>query len=201
MLSIIIPTMQKDNDILNMLIEELTDKDCIGEIIIIDNSLKGLYFPSNKVRVIIPKSNLYVNPSWNLGVNEAKFEYIGILNDDIIFPQNIFKQIYNFISDNEHCGLVGLDTIPKTTKSEFLCYPIDSEISIYPIDYRCNSWGSAIFGRKENFYEIPENLKIWCGDDYIFKMNTNNGFINYKIVNVILKLCKIENNLSWDKTV
>ena len=28
--------------------------------------------------------------------------------------------------------------------------------------------GAAIFGRKSDFYEIPEDMKVWCGDDYLF---------------------------------
>ena len=53
------------------------------EIILIDNSLQGFEYNSDKLRIIIPNENLFVNPSWNLGVEKAKFDYVGILNDDI----------------------------------------------------------------------------------------------------------------------
>lgn len=40
MLSIIIPTMQKDLEVLNKLLLELDGDDSVGEILVIDNSCK-----------------------------------------------------------------------------------------------------------------------------------------------------------------
>ena len=152
MFSIVIPTLQKDNRVLNLLIDELAESKCVGEIIIIDNSCSG--FPvSEKVRVIVPDKNLYVNPAWNLGVQESKYEFVGILNDDIVFPKNSFEQIYSFLAENT-IGLLGLDSIKRSDKTEIIDYPEESEIKFSPVDVRDNCWGSAIFGRKENFY-IP----------------------------------------------
>ena len=180
MFSIVIPTLQKDNRVLNLLIDELAESKCVGEIIIIDNSCSG--FPvSEKVRVIVPDKNLYVNPAWNLGVQESKYEFVGILNDDIVFPKNSFEQIYSFLAENT-IGLLGLDSIKRSDKTEIIDYPEESEIKFSPVDVRDNCWGSAIFGRKENFYHIPNDIKIWCGDDYLFKMNNRLG--NYKMHNV-----------------
>ncbi len=183
MFSFVIPTLQRDNKVLNLLIEELAVSKYTGEIIVIDNSRKG--FPaSDKVRVIIPEENLYVNPAWNLGVRESRYEFVGILNDDIIFPKNSFEQIHDFLLKNQF-GLLGLDSIKRCGKSEVLNYPEDGEVKFSPVDVRDNCWGSAIFGRKEKFCHIPSDIKIWCGDDYLFKMN--NGFGNYKMYNVDIK--------------
>lgn len=55
MFSIIIPTMQKDVEILNKLIFELDNSNLVDEILIIDNSTKGFLSNSKKVRVIVPK--------------------------------------------------------------------------------------------------------------------------------------------------
>lgn len=184
--SIIIPTMQKDKDILFKLLDELVECSCIGEIIIIDNSLKGLSYSSNLIKIITPKENLFVNPAWNLGVKEAKFNYIGILNDDIIFPKNFFEQVYNFISNTE-CGLIGLDKLERSKKNDFNTYPDNATLSFEAIEERLYYWGSGIFGLKENFYNIPEEMKVWCGDDYLFKMNKDNNKQNYKIVGGKLK--------------
>ena len=72
MLSIVIPTLQKNKEILYNLIDSLDTDKSVGEIIIIDNSLKGIEYISQKVKVITPEENLFVNPSWNLGVKEAR---------------------------------------------------------------------------------------------------------------------------------
>lgn len=185
-ISIIIPTMQKDTDILYKLLDELVECDCMGEIIIIDNSLKGLDYSSDLIKIITPKENLFVNPAWNLGVQEAKFDYIGVLNDDIIFPKNFFKQVYDFISNTE-CGLVGLDELERSKKEDFDTYPEDASLSFKAIEERSFCWGSGIFGKKENYYNIPEEMKVWCGDDYLFKMNKDDNKQNYKIIGGKLK--------------
>lgn len=54
-LSIIIPTLQKNVVILTKLIDELVENDLVGEVIIIDNSLKGYSSQSNKVKVFLPE--------------------------------------------------------------------------------------------------------------------------------------------------
>ena len=51
MLSIIIPTMQKDLDVLNKLLFELQESDVVGEVVVIDNSCKGFDTKFNKVKV------------------------------------------------------------------------------------------------------------------------------------------------------
>ena len=70
MFSIVIPTLQKDTMILKMLLDELNQDQTVGEIILIDNSLQGFEYNSDKLRIIIPNENLFVNPSWNLGVEK-----------------------------------------------------------------------------------------------------------------------------------
>ena len=127
--SIIIPTMQKNLKIFNMLLDQLVLDDLIGEIIIIDNSTKGFDHKSEKIKVIVPKKNLYVNPAWNLGVSEAKFNYVGILNDDLIFPKNFFKKVYDFLISKENVGYIGLDTLPRFDEKDFIFYPNENELN------------------------------------------------------------------------
>ena len=185
--SIVIPTLQKNKRILNLLLNELSESDYIGEIILIDNTGCGFKSQVSKLKIINPNTNLYVNPAWNYGVKESKYDYIGILNDDILLPQNIFEQILDHLESNDSIGLIGLDSIRKTENSDLLDYPKEQEIKICPTDVRDNCWGSAIFGRKSQFYFIPEEMKIWCGDDYLFNMNVKNGYTNYKIYDIEVK--------------
>ena len=51
MLSIIIPTMQKDLEVLNKLLLELDGDDSVGEILVIDNSCKGFKTDLKKVKI------------------------------------------------------------------------------------------------------------------------------------------------------
>lgn len=184
MFSIVIPTLQKNTKILKMLLDELNKDTAVGEIIIIDNSLQGFEYNSDKIRVIIPKKNLFVNPSWNLGAKEAKFEFVGILNDDILIPENLCSEIHKFLQDEE-AGVVGVDetSITETTYNDDTTYPENNQEIIYTPqenELYIGYWGIAIFGRKKNFFKIPKNIKIWCGDNYLLKRNEEAGHKNYQ---------------------
>lgn len=205
MLSIIIPTLQKNTDILYKLLQELTEDNTIGEVIIIDNSLKGLNFTSDKVKVILPKKNLYVNQAWNLGIQHIKYDYFGILNDDILLPKNYCSQIYEFLKANNNAGLIGLDSsvVDNMPIENFSSYPQNSQLVFHPMENKLYTicWGSAIFGKKENYYKIPKCLKIWCGDNYLLKKNIDNQKICYEVKNTQIKHVKSLtcNNSFFDK--
>lgn len=192
-ISIIIPTMQKDLDVLNKLIAELAEDNSIGEILIIDNSLKGYSYPSEKVKVHIPEKNLFVNPSWNYGIENASFNILGILNDDLLLPQNLCKEILNFILNKPKCGLIGLESsnVIQADNQNFSDYPMKTVPKFKRIkniwEQKNYFWGSAIFGKKENFYLIPEEIKIHCGDNFLMYKNNCNKKQNFAINNITVK--------------
>ena len=45
-------------------------------------------------------------------------------------------------------------------------------------------FGIVIAGHKKSYYKIPENIRIWHGDDYLVQLNNENAKINYVIDNV-----------------
>ncbi len=194
MFSIIIPTMQKDVEILNKLIFELDNSNLVDEILIIDNSTKGFLSNSKKVRVIVPKKNLFVNPAWNLGVREAKNEIVGIFNDDILLPLNFIEEVNNFIQKTPDFGIIGLDSnyMRNYEKKDFETYPNNSKLTFKPFDKTIYTeyFSSAFFIKKENYYEIPKNIKVWCGDNYLLKKNLDNNKTNYEIIGAEIKHLK-----------
>ncbi|MGN0902576.1 MAG: glycosyltransferase family 2 protein, partial [Succinivibrio sp.] len=190
MISIIIPTMQKDLIVLDKLVTELLDDSSVGEIIIIDNSGKGLNYHQPKVKVFVQKQNLFVNPAWNLGIRLSSKEYpiFGVLNDDIIFPKNLFKSVLSFFEKaDDSVGLAGIDCVSNTPRAEFDTYPEDSEVRFEKIDKMAGFWGSAYFGRKEHYFMIPEEIKVFYGDHFLFRRNQQAGRSNYKITNISVK--------------
>lgn len=194
MFSIIIPTMQKDVEILNKLIFELDNSNLVDEILIIDNSTKGFLSNSKKVRVIVPKKNLFVNPAWNLGVREAKNEIVGIFNDDILLPLNFIEEVNNFIQKTPDFGIIGLDSnyMRNYEKKDFETYPNNSKLTFRPFKKTIYTeyFSSAFFIKKENYYEIPKNIKVWCGDNYLLKKNLDNNKTNYEIIGAEIKHLK-----------
>ena len=95
--SVVIPTLWKSNRIFQ-LVDDLHTTDKVGEIYIIDNSgeydskVSG-FSSTDKIRVNQPESNLYVAASWNKGVENAQYEKIAILNDDINFSTSLFDTV------------------------------------------------------------------------------------------------------------
>ncbi len=162
--TVIIPTLWKSNRTLK-LIDDLKQCEFVDEIIIIDNKSDRVEDKTEgKVRLISFGDNIYVNPAWNKGIKLAKNECIALCNDDINFDPNIFGLINAKIL-NEF-GIIG--------QSEFNYRPINTD---EPILEKWNGlvrdwgWGCLIMFNKKNWINIPENIKIWYGDDFIFKYN------------------------------
>jgi hypothetical protein len=166
--TIIIPTLWKSTRLLGML-DHYLQSEFVGEIIIIDNS-KG-YFNHfsevpHKITLIQPDDNIYVNPAWNLGIGISKFENICLLNDDITFDVKIFELFSK--EDVLTNGIIGLSQ-SSYELSDNNDIAIDEWI-------RGNSywgWGCMIFLKREMWIEIPNDIKIWYGDNFIQDINPN----------------------------
>ena len=159
------PTIWKSERI-NQLVEELNSSDKIGEILIIDNLhlYDGRFNGLDKVRIIQPEENLYVNPSWNRIVTESEHNSIALLNDDINFDVSIFDRF----SDE---GLLQTGIIGQAQSNY-----TDTVVTGDPIieDATRTSdwgWGCFIIFHKEHWMPIPNEIKIWYGDNFIKERN------------------------------
>lgn len=181
MISVVIPTLQKDLNALKALLNNLNRDKAVGEIIIIDNSLKGFDHNFEKLRFIIPEQNLYVNPSWNLGVRESKFDYIALFNDDVIVSDTFCTKLLPYLSEDK--GIFGSfgDEIKYVDPEEFYATFEEKKIEASPTDCMINGFGVIMIGHKSAFPHIPEEMKVFCGDDYLFKINNDNRKKNYLI--------------------
>ena len=162
--SAIIPTMWKSRRI-EILLRKLERSSFVNEIILIDNdpSARNVIIGEfEKIKYFPQEENIFVNPAWNLGVSESVFSNaIAILNDDITFDVD---KIFKFISPHlDRVGLIGID--PK-------CYKLfkDSEkLQLFGINRMPGGgFGSAMFMKKDRYKEIPNDLKIWYGDNWLF---------------------------------
>ena len=187
-MSIIIPTLQKSGNILTNLLKVLSADDAVEEIMVIDNSLIGYKSTIPKVKIIVPEENLYVNGAWNYGVKNMKGSFFGLLNDDIGVPYNFCSDVLKFLMANRQVGVLGYDSddkfIQRDTKA-FDSPPPNTKMRPVPLlkTVEVMYWGAAIFGHKTNYYQIPDNLKIYCGDNYLLLKNRENKKVNYQIKN------------------
>jgi hypothetical protein len=155
--SVIIPTMWC-SDLIFKLLDNLESSYFVGEIILIDNdkSKRPAHIRNtDKIRIIEQEENIYVNPSWNLGVELSNYQNICISNDDLVWNEKLLPLIY----DNLYLGIIGQAT------SNYFEGP--SEILIEPITERNWGWGCCFFLHKTDWKPIPSVLKVACGDDWL----------------------------------
>jgi hypothetical protein len=157
MYTCIIPTLWRSSRI-HQLLHDLINCDEVGEIILIDNApSEAVVLP--KVRHLICQENIFVNPSWNLGVSLATYENIAIINDDVNFDTSVFATLKPQIKDIGVCGMMFENYSKKQSET----------IKIFDLVERPYGWGCLIFLHSSSYVFIPEMLKIACGDDFLIK--------------------------------
>ena len=165
MISVIIPTIMRVDRIYQTLIE-LSKCEYVGEIILIDNTKNKTPIKLDKLVHICEGENTYVNPAWNKGVSISKYNKLCILNDDLWFDWNKLGVISTFITKD--VGLLGMSNNNYNN-------PKDS-IELVPTNFRSNGFGCCFFLHKDNWDEIPSDLKLWCGDDWLFYRSRHQNF-------------------------
>ncbi len=180
----IIPTLWIPTEIKESCIE-LNNSPVVKQVIIIDNNSanrtvdfssfgtkeysKYLYIHKEKVLVekfgkflvIVPPKNIYVSKSWNIGAKLAEAEILCILNDDLVVHNSVLESISKYLDNS--IGIIGITTDhlnDNIIKTEILSF---SEVKSRPLCFGC-----CMFLLKENYIQIPENIKIWYNDDWLF---------------------------------
>ncbi len=158
--SIVIPTqwnLKNINDF-EYFLNTIDKSKYVGEIILIDNDNKNIKIDLSKykkIKHIINNENIFVNPSWNLGYSLHNYEYKLILaNDDLKIKDNI-DIIFELLNKTEF-EIVGLG-YNENIKNSNIEY-----IEKFPR----SSYGSFLYVK--NYKYIPEQLKIWSGDNLQF---------------------------------
>ena len=180
--SVIIPTLWRAKEFTDHLVSVLIEDESVGEIIIIDNKPRDFFYKFDKVVTFWSLENMYVNPSWNLGIEESSYDKFIIFNDDIIVPYNFVSQLESLLTIER--GIIGIDA-PSVIKIDSFNDKnitfLDREIELKSIVNRDWGFGIVMAGHRNSYYKIPKNIRIWYGDDYLTKMNTQQGKVNYVI--------------------
>ncbi len=169
MITFIIPTLWKSDQILKTIESFENCKNTEAELVIIDNSQKGYYHKDPRITVEKPKSNIFVNPAWNIGATLSRNKYICLLNDDITL--NIDFLIRNFntlIQKDPNFGIIGM------YKYNILNSEVNKPgdiISLEETDHRGFGFGCMMILKKENYVKIPDCFNVFFGDDYLYYYN------------------------------
>lgn len=166
MFSVIIPTMWKSHWI-HTSISQLEEHPEVGEIILIDNSTEIKEVNNAKICHIREGKNTYVNPAWNKGVRLSKWENICIANDDLAFNPDILS----FVKPHIKKGIIGM------AAENYDRFRPDYNPGIEQMSLREWGWGCLLFIHKTNWIDIPTDLLIACGDDYLLKSVKGGGWM------------------------
>ena len=107
-----------------------------------------------KFTLLTPPSNVYVGESWNVGVVAATNPLVCLLNDDVVLRSDTFEYIAaNFPADASLIGAGGA------------C----DHLNLSEVGSRCYGFGVAMFLRKDKYIAIPNSIRIWYTDDFLFE--------------------------------
>ncbi|HSO69495.1 MAG TPA: glycosyltransferase family 2 protein [Arachnia sp.] len=158
--SVVIPTLQRSRELWT-LVEQCAAHPLVGEVLVINNAPEPLSWESPKVRVLQQSRNIFVNPAWNLGAREARYPFLAFVNDDVRFGDEVFDE----------CARVLRRGLFAMVGPDHPCFE-PTEYS-KPISHRVAPEFNLVFGtfmclRREDYVPIPDKLRIWGGDDFLF---------------------------------
>ena len=151
------------------------------ELIIIDNDPRPMKFSSDNIKKLDQTTNIFVNPAWNLGVQEAKYDHIVILNDDITCNLKCFYKNYvEFVKQDLNLGVISFDISPFVELTPDNPLNNDDDVLTPKVNtVRTHGFGMFMAMPKENYPILPEGLTVFYGDDLINVFNIRNGRTNY----------------------
>jgi len=146
----------------------------VGKIILIDNDASRR--PDleesvlNRLTIINHGRNIFVNPAWNEGVSLCESEIICIANDDIFVDEKLFQVMISLDWESHGIDIIGLGLCGEKRATEISRILISKSA---PLGAQVPTFGACMFMPRNNYVPIPEQLKIWYGDDYLARSNPN----------------------------
>lgn len=197
MISVIIPTLFKvDDEFFQAAIEEYVANENITEITIIDNTedkigIEKEYLHHPKIIIVNGYDNLYVNAAWNLGARLAENDILLFVNDDIFCPKDLVTAAElllgedvglvtyttsNFVEDEGILNDAGVKSRELSSIKGYL-EQIRNMYDNYGLKIlkTFRRHGMFMMMRKEDWVPIPDDLIIWCGDDWIYQSLKEKG--------------------------
>lgn len=183
-LDVIIPVLNLDFFTKQLLTNILDNTVQPDNIFIIDNGSNDntrdvcFYFSQYLPIIYLPQeTNIGVNPSWNLGFSKTAANLISVLNNDIVISTRFFEKVKETFSNNPLCGIAVPNTIPLNSDI------IENHHNNTETLIDREGWAFTI--KKEIIDQsgpIPEEFKIFFGDDFLFKAAKDQGYECYKMI-------------------
>jgi len=168
---IIIPTMWC-SPLINEMLPIYCASKFVSQVIIIDNkpaARPGGLLSHPKLMILPQASNIFVNPAWNLGVSFTD-QYPILANDDIqVSGLNLLLEEILKLFDSEQFDLIGASV-----------NNLDTWNGIVRAYDKANGFPRRSFGcfmACRTYTYIPEQLKVYSGDVFLFDQASKVGII------------------------
>lgn len=163
------------------------------EILIVDNTSDGFFFPTNILHVDYYRSAspLGVNASWQLGFdNLIGCDAISVLNDDILLNKHFFERTERVLALDPKVAVSVPYTVDKV--EELTDHPIDQH-NVVGVGKR-EGWAFTI--KTDILNQLPrfphEKIRTFFGDDWIFLWSHQKSYGKWTWL-------KDLNNVVWHK--
>lgn len=173
-IDVIIPTMWRSPSTTVEALSIYTRSSAVGKIVLIDNESKSRpEIPESiltRLTIIDHGHNIYVNPAWNEGASICNAKILCIANDDIVIDEPLLSIMAALDWEAHSIDIIGLDLRAKSEKTDIRKVRINKNS---PLGVQFGSFGACMFMPRKNYSHIPNELKIWYGDDFLVHSNQN----------------------------
>lgn len=114
------------------------------------------------IEVILNPRNEPVNKMWNLFKETHNEELLCFLNNDVLITDNFISDTIKVFEKEKKVGIVA----HSTNHPDY--YTIEPELRYVIVPKFVNMQGWDFTIRRNAFTEIPSELKIYCGDDFLY---------------------------------
>jgi GT2 family glycosyltransferase len=120
--------------------------------------------------VIRHNRNIPLNRLWNAYVHTSVHPILCLLNNDIRIPSNFLLDVANIFESDDTIGAV----MHPTNHPQYRKIMPETKYEILERGKYRQGWDICI--RKDAWTDIPENLTIYCGDDFVFENMYARGY-------------------------
>lgn len=166
-----------------------------SDVLVIDNGasegVKGIIKSfGDRIKVIVNEKNIYVNPAWNQilkhFMHNMQYTHVVIFNSDAILPPNWPAQLDKFY---KRYGGLGIPVPYETQDKRFAWQEQDINSPLQCIEIKDGIRGTCIILTRQQVnwvYPIPDEIKVWFGDNWIYDGLRRLDFSTYLIDNIIV---------------
>lgn len=179
--SVIIPTMWRYAPF-TVFLYQLLNHPAVGEVFVINNDIERTPFHElkehPKLKMKNFPENMTVNPSWNYGVAQTTFDYLLILNDDIVFDLTALDKVLEFLEQGKFIVM----NFPHPEDP----YTVTGQMRLvkYYTGHKLHHIGCMMFMHRNDYLPIPSGLNYNYGDNWFWDYMIARYNENYLLENI-----------------